>query len=241
MGAYSENVQKLSKTLGSHFSKELTTLITNVTQILLVIVAVFTLLEGWGINITALLGGVGIAGAALAFASQDVIKNVFGSVSLLLDRTFSVGDRISIEGIEGIVEDIGLRSTTIRRTDKALISIPNGNIMSVPVTNFSRIHQRLVTLKFQVEVKQSNEQIQLVLHGLRKYLRDHTWVEMDTHKSPIIISTEGISVYGIDIYVHFFINHNSLEATMAMKDDCTMAFKQLCEIHKVPLAIYWGG
>lgn len=97
------------------------------------------ILKIWGVNVTSLLAGVGIAGIALGFAMQSTLANIFGGVALILDHTFSVGDRLEYEpGKVGIVEEIGIRSTKVRNFDNELLIIPNGDLANSRIINHSK-------------------------------------------------------------------------------------------------------
>lgn len=89
-------------------------------------------------NIAAVLTGAGIAGLALAFAAQDTIANLFGTVMLLLDRPFRIGERVRIGEMEGPIESIGFRSTRIRTLDGHLVSIPNKTTADSVIENVGR-------------------------------------------------------------------------------------------------------
>ena len=89
------------------------------------------------LNITTLLAGAGVAGLAIAFAAQDTISNFFGSIMIILDQPFCVGDCVSISGYKGAVENVGFRSTRIRTFDGHLISIPNKDVAGADIENIS--------------------------------------------------------------------------------------------------------
>ncbi|MDD3155855.1 MAG: mechanosensitive ion channel family protein, partial [Victivallaceae bacterium] len=90
-----------------------------------------------GVNVTALLAGAGVAGLAIAFAAQSTVSNFFGSIMIILDRPFSIGDRIKFSAIDGIVESVGFRSTQIRSLDGNLITVPNSHLADASVENVS--------------------------------------------------------------------------------------------------------
>jgi MscS family membrane protein len=89
-------------------------------------------------DIGALLAGLGIAGLAVSLAAQDSLKNLFGSVTIVLDRPFQVGERIIYKGYDGVIEEIGLRSTKLRTLTGNVVTIPNASIVSEPVENVAR-------------------------------------------------------------------------------------------------------
>lgn len=102
-----------------------------------VVFALFVAENIFGADITAWLAGLGIAGLAVSLAAQDSVKNVFGSLTVLLDRPFAVGDRIVFDGVDGTVESIGLRSTKIRTGHGHLITMPNMKFTDGKVENIS--------------------------------------------------------------------------------------------------------
>ncbi len=88
-------------------------------------------------NIGSWLAGLGIAGLAVSLAAQDSLKNLFGSVTIFLDRPFLTGQQVTYQGFNGVVEDIGFRSTRLRLFDGTLVSVPNSDIVNTSVQNFS--------------------------------------------------------------------------------------------------------
>ena len=104
----------------------------------LCVVALLTLLQNLGVNITAILGSVSVLGLALGLAAQDTVANLFGAVSVFLDRPFKVGDRIQVGGnVDGMVEQIGLRATRVRTLDGFLVTVPNKSVGNNTVTNIT--------------------------------------------------------------------------------------------------------
>ena len=106
------------------------------TVVVLAIVQVAQTLSGK--EITSILAGLGIGGLAIALAAQDTIKNFFGSIVLLADKPFTIGDRINVDGHDGPVETVGMRSTQIRTLDGHLVTIPNGEMANKTIWNISK-------------------------------------------------------------------------------------------------------
>lgn len=105
---------------------------------LIVIAAMFIVQSVFGGDIGAWLTGLGIAGLAVSLAAQDSLKNLFGSITIIMDRSFKIGERIICTGCDGVIEDIGLRTTRVRTAGGHLVSIPNANIVNSPIENVSR-------------------------------------------------------------------------------------------------------
>jgi len=119
-------------------------IIDKVIKITIVFLAIATLLQSHGFSITSLIAGFGITGLAVGLGAQITIANVFGSFSLLADKAYKIGDYIIInqtvhdKAVEGIVEDINLRSTKLRTTDGGLVIVPNNIVANGVVKNVSQ-------------------------------------------------------------------------------------------------------
>jgi MscS family membrane protein len=107
------------------------------SRVFLVIIAALLVLQNIGYNVAGLLAGLGIGGLAVALAAKETLANLFGSIALLMDRTFEVGDTIKQADVEGVVVKIGLRSTRVRTKEGYIVSIPNQLITNAPVTNMT--------------------------------------------------------------------------------------------------------
>lgn len=120
------------------FNIHFLTLVGKGAKVMLCIVALLTLLQNLGVNITAILGSVSVLGLALGLAAQDTVANLFGAVAVFMDRPFKVGDRIRVGGeVDGMVEEIGLRATRVRTLDGFLVTVPNKSVGNNTVVNIS--------------------------------------------------------------------------------------------------------
>jgi MscS family membrane protein len=122
---------------GASSLDDLMPLIYDASKIFLFSVSSLLVISQFGIEIGPFVASLGIAGFAIGFAVKDVLGNVFGGVSLILDRTFRLGDKVEIEGYElGYVEEVGIRTTKIRTFDGELIVIPNGILVNKAFKNY---------------------------------------------------------------------------------------------------------
>ena len=110
------------------------------------LIGIVMALSNVGVNISALLGTLGIGGIAFALAAQDTVKNVFGAFTILTDKPFSIGDTIRVDSYEGTVVDVGVRSTKIMNYDKRIITFPNYKITDTSIVNISSEPMRRVVL-----------------------------------------------------------------------------------------------
>lgn len=106
--------------------------------VLVVMLALFVAENIFNANVTSFLAGLGIAGLAVSLAAQDTLKNFFGSVTIFVDQPFNVGDRVTIAGYDGTVEEIGFRSTKVRTLTGHLVTIPNSKVVDSSVENIAR-------------------------------------------------------------------------------------------------------
>ncbi|HRF60039.1 MAG TPA: mechanosensitive ion channel [Fimbriimonadaceae bacterium] len=104
-------------------------------RFLAILTAGVAIVSAFGYNVTTLVAGLGIGGVALALAAKDSVENVFGSITILVDMPFAVGDWVKIDKVDGVVEEINLRSTRIRTFDDSIVTLPNRNLISASVEN----------------------------------------------------------------------------------------------------------
>ncbi len=135
-------------------------------------IIVFMLLAGFlqsfGYNVSSLIAGFGITGLAVGFAAKEAIGNIFGSIGLLADKVYKIGEYISFNGYEGTVEKINLRSTTIRTLSGYPVNIPNNILANEEITNISKVNKRRIDLKIDIEYSTPNEKIDKALEILKQ-------------------------------------------------------------------------
>jgi MscS family membrane protein len=120
------------------FAAQLLPFISKVAKTAIIIAAVVLTADNLEIKITSLLAGLSVGGLALGLAAQDTVANLFGAVAIFLDKPFHIGDRIRVEGVDGTVETIGLRSTAVRSADGHHVTIPNKLMGNAIITNITR-------------------------------------------------------------------------------------------------------
>ena len=155
---------------------------TRVAKTVVVILIGLGALDVFGINVIAGLGALGLTAAALAFAAQKSLENLFGTAAIASDRPYEVGDFVTIGQDTGTVEDIGLRSTRLRTLARTLVTVPNGMIAAGRVENFSArdsiLYNSVLALAYDTPRRQLND----VIEGIRRLLRSHPRVVQETHR-----------------------------------------------------------
>lgn len=135
--------------------------------VLVWIIGIVMALSNIGVNISALLGTLGIGGIAFALAAQDTVKNVFGAFTILTDKPFNIGDTIRIDSFEGTVVDVGVRSTKIMNYDKRIITFPNYKITDASIINISSEPMRRVVLNLGLTYDTTPEKMKEALEILK--------------------------------------------------------------------------
>jgi MscS family membrane protein len=160
-------LRKITASETNKLSAQIVPLVRKTLRVFIVIVfSLFIAQNVFEVNITAWLAGLGIAGLAVSLAAQDSIKNLFGSITVLLDKPFAVGDRIQFGDADGFVEEIGFRSTRLRTFTGHLITIPNmkfidGNVENISARAFIRRTMN-ITITYDTPPEKIDEGIQIV-------------------------------------------------------------------------------
>ena len=141
------------------------------------IMAIIVGLDSAGYNIGALIAGLGIGGLALAMAAKDTVSNIFGGFTIFTDKPFKLGDRIVINGVDGTVSEIGLRSTRINTLAGRMVTMPNSNFADSPVENISAEPSRKIVLNLGLTYDTSEESIKEAMETLKTIVDEHSATE----------------------------------------------------------------
>jgi small-conductance mechanosensitive channel len=136
-------------------------------------------LQNLGIQISALLAGLGVGGIAAALALQTILADLFASLSIFTDRPFDLGDFIAVDGYMGTVNKVGLRSTRLTALGGEHIVLPNGILMKTPIRNFRRMHERRVVTRIGIEYGVPYEKVRKVPGLLRSLIEAQTGLRFD--------------------------------------------------------------
>lgn len=145
----------------------MTPIIRRSALVIVWIVGIIMALSNVGVNISALLGTLGIGGIAFALAAQDTIKNIFGAFTILTDKPFNIGDTVRIDNFEGTIIDVGVRSTKMRDYDKRVITFPNYRMADASVINISAEPMRRVVLNIGLTYDTTSEKMKEAMEILR--------------------------------------------------------------------------
>jgi len=162
---------------GRYAERSLVSLTRRVIDVAIFVVIGLFVLSKLDANVPAALAGLGIGGLAIGLGAQKTFENMMGGISILVDRAVLVGDACKIGDQRGIVEDIGLRSTTLRTEERTLVSIPNGTVATAILENFRLRDKILFRQALRLRYDLAPDHVRYVLEQLRQVLRRHGKVE----------------------------------------------------------------
>jgi MscS family membrane protein len=172
-----------------------------------------------GYNVSSLIAGLGIGGLAVALALQDTLANFFGAVFLFLDRPFAVRDWIKVGDVEGVVEEIGFRSTRVRTWPATLVTVPNKTVANATVDNWSRMPKRRVMQTVGVTYETTAEQMEQVVKAIREIVENDDGVD----KEFIVIRFTDFGESSLNILVYYFTKATAFADHMATKERINLA------------------
>jgi len=191
-----------ASTTESKLDDQLIPLMRQAAQILLVVVGGLYLADEIGFDVWKLAAGVGIGGLAFALAAQDTVANVFGSVNIFVDKPFQIGDWVVIDGVEGVVEEVGFRSTRVRTFYDSIVTIPNSKITNANVDNYGHRRRRRVKMTLGLTYDTPAEKLQAYVEGIRAILAVHPSVQR-TYE--VHVYNLGNSALEILVYYHLVV------------------------------------
>lgn len=176
----------------------LTSILVNITGVVIAIIAILTILPEFGVNITTLIAGLGVFGLAIAFAAQNLVRDIITGFFILLEDQYRIGDIVTIAGIAGLVEEIGLRRTILRDLDGTVHSIPNGKveISSNMTKQFSRINMN-ISVGYGEDL---DRVIEVVNRICREMAEEPKW-KPDLITTPAVVRVDNLGDSGIDIKI----------------------------------------
>jgi len=156
-------------------------IMAKVIKFLIAFIIIASFLQSQGYSLTSLIAGFGITGLAVGFAAQQTIASMFGTLSILSDKVYKIGDYIKIKEYEGYVENINLRSTKIRTLDNFLVTLPNDICADTAIENISKATKRKIEIIFGVTYDTSDEKIQRAIDIIKEVMSERSDIYKDFH------------------------------------------------------------
>lgn len=191
------------------FDDLLVPMLSKSLKVFVVVIGIVFAADNLNIDVTSLLAGLGLGGLAFALAAKDLLGNFFGSVTVLMDRPFSIGDWVVIGDIEGTVEQVGFRSTRIRTFYNSLVTMPNSILTTTKIDNMGARRFRRMKQVLSVTYDTSPEKIEAFCEGIRKIIQLHPYMRKDYYQ--VYFNEYGAASLNILVYVFWATPDWSME------------------------------
>jgi len=227
-----ESMRGLFHSATERFNPDLATemgnFILKIVKFFFIALGLGAMLQVWGINVTALVASLGLGGLAFALAAKDTAANLFGSFALLADKSVRIGEWIKVGGVEGTVEDIGMRTTKIRSFEKSLITVPNQIVSNSPIENFSRRGVRRIKMYIGVTYGTTADQMNAIVTDIREMLHNH---EKISQNETLLVNFESFGDSSLNIFIHAFTNTANWERYLNIREDIHLKIMKIVEDH----------
>lgn len=202
-------------------------------KVLVIVLGVLIALQNMGFNVVSLLAGLGIGGLAIALAAQDTVSNLFGSVTILFDKPFKIGDQIKVLDIEGTIEEIGFRSTRIRSSaNNTLFTIPNSIVAKEKIENLSDRRSRKSKQILNITYETSLEKIKNYIHSVEYLLKTNSLIDPNS----VVVKFHNFAAHSLDILVSFDINSVDYKVFMTTQEETFFEIYKLAIEQQVDFA-----
>lgn len=231
-GAVVHFIVPFTRKTKSRMDDQLVPLFSKGLKAIIIIMAFVVILDNFGYDITAIIAGLGIGGLALAFAAQQTIADAFGGLSIFASKPFFVGDKVSVEGVTGTVEQIGIRHTRIRDFEGRLNIISNSKISAAVVKNLTTEPGRKVRINLGVTYGTSVEKLRQGMEIIKKILAGQKNVDPDS----VLVGFNEFKDFSLNIYVEFFIKETEYRKILEAQNNVGLAVKEQFEKNKIEFA-----
>ena len=198
-----------------------------------VLIAFFILfLQNIGLNVSSLLASLGIGGLAFALAAKESLSHFFGGLSIMMDKPFYIGDWIVCENIEGVVEDIGLRSTKIKTFYDSIIAVPNSKLANCTIDNLGKRTARRTRLTLDLTYDTAPEKIEAFVEGLSCILKSNPCTRKDYYQCYF----SGFGSHSLQVFMNFFLKVSNWDEELLQRQNIFLEILRLAQELEVDFA-----
>lgn len=226
---------RIASQTNAQFNNRLVPLVKRVLKYVVIILFILVTLDNFGFDITAILAGLGIGGLAVAFAAQETIRDVFGGFTIFANKSFFVGDYITAGTVSGRVESIHLRTTRIRNPEGRIVTVPNSQLASQAVENWSAAPGRRTQMTIALAPYLDSKKVEQAKNIIRTILEKNDGIVQDTKtKEKILIWLSDLLPNTLNLNVVYFVK--DAEFPQSVWDNVNTSIKSQFEKEKIPLA-----
>ncbi|MBO6585343.1 MAG: mechanosensitive ion channel family protein [Gracilimonas sp.] len=199
---FSQYLSVLTSKTETQLDDQLVPLIRKTLRFFVVLMGVIAILQNNGYNVASLIAGLGIGGLAVALAARETLANFFGSVTILLDRPFKMGDWIKVGDVEGTVEEVGFRSTRVRTFYNSLVSVPNSNLANTDIDNLGLRQYRRLKTALNLTYSTTPEQMEAFVEGIKAIVKANKHFRQDMYE----VHFNSFGAHSLDVLVYVFFD-----------------------------------
>ena len=205
---------------------------SNAARFVIIALAIVIIAQEWNYDVNGFIAGLGLGGLAFALAAKDALANIFGGIVIIMEKPFLIGDWIAIPEVEGVVENISFRSTKIRSSSQALITIPNSTLASVAITNHSRMGKRRISFYLGLTYDTPKNKVEECVKRIKQMLAEHPGI----HPETILVYFEVFNESSLDIFIYCFTNTTIWSEYLEVKQDVNLKIMAILEDEGISIA-----
>ncbi|MDU0369928.1 mechanosensitive ion channel family protein [Hymenobacter endophyticus] len=207
--------QRRSENSHSRLSNQLIPFAKDLLKVLVLTITFLVMLSRvFGVNVTALIGGLGIGGLAVAFAAKESLENLIASFTIFLDRPFAVGDLVDVGGVIGTVEKVGFRSTRLRTAEKSYVTVPNKSMIDKPLDNLSLRTARRVNFTLALSHATTSQQLHRIVEEGKRTIEENPLVTKEVQ-----MQFSALTPAAKEVTVQYFVETTNYDEYLEVKEE----------------------
>lgn len=222
---------KFLASLAFKFDATLISIISGFLRFFFGAITLAMIVSEWGYDINGFIAGLSLGGLAISLAAKDALANVFGSILIIADKPFVVGDWIQTNGIEGTVEKITLRNTSIRTLPQGLVHLPNSLLTNTPINNFSKRVKRRIEINLGLTYSASADQIEAYIKDIKDFIRDND----NIYSEEANVTLNAFNDTNMQLFIACFTKTNKYLEFLKIKEELNFALLRLAAAHHIDL------
>ena len=205
--------------LGFTFDPSLSNILSTFGHTVLLALGFATVISEWGYDINGFIAGLSLGGLALSLAAKDALSNIFAGIVILADKPFTTGDWIVCNDIEGTVEKISFRSTSVRTFPQALVYIPNSLLTNTAITNYTKRNKRRIEINLGVTYSTTKDQMRNIIERIEQTLTENPHI----YNEDTVVSFSEMASSSLNIRIVCYTNYTDYMQYAKIKEEINFA------------------
>lgn len=207
--------------------------LSKVLRFIIVALAVVLVANEWGFNVNGFIAGLGLGGLAFALAAKDMLANIFAGIVILMEKPFTIGERISSGKAQGVVEDISFRSTKIRAADQSLVTVPNSLLANEAIVNLSRMDRRKVSFYLGLAPDTDAKKLAVIIEKISQILKTYPAIQPDSAS----VNFEAFNANSLDILITYYTISSASNELQKVKQEINIKLREIVASEGASLAV----